>query len=144
MGQKTFVPKEGQLEKKWFVIDAEGKVLGRVAAEAASLLRGKHKPQFTPFLDCGDHVIVINAEKARVTGKKTEDKMYYRHSGYPGGLKETNYRALVDRHPTRAMELAIKGMLPHNRLGRKLATNFRVYAGAEHPHTAQNPQPHSF
>jgi len=138
---KTYVPKLGEVEKKWHVIDAEDKILGRVAAEVATLLRGKHKPQFTPFLDCGDHVVVINAEKVRVTGNKAEDKMYYRHSGYPGGLKETNFSRLMEKHPERALTLAIKGMLPHNRLGRKLATNFRVYAGAEHPHIAQMPQP---
>ena len=138
---KTYVPKEGQVEKQWHIIDAEDKVLGRVASEAARLLRGKHKPQYTPFLDCGDHVIIINAEKARVTGNKATQKMYYRHSGYVGGLKEMTYTELVQKHPARAMFLAIKGMLPHNRLGRKLATNVRVYAGADHPHKAQNPQP---
>lgn len=141
---KTYVPKEGEVKKNWFVIDAEGKVLGRVAAEAAKLLRGKHKPQYTPYLDCGDHVIIINAEKAVVTGKKLDQKMYYRHSQYPGGLTEYSYRNLVAKHPTRAMYLAVKGMLPHNRLGRKLATHIRVYAGSEHPHIAQNPQVYSF
>lgn len=137
---KTYVPKPGEIKKKWFVLDAEGKVLGRVAAEAAKLIRGKHKPQYTPFLDCGDHVIVINAAKARVTGNKAEGKIYYRHSGYPGGLKETSYRELMVKHPTRAMESAIKGMLPHNKLGRHLARHFRVYEGAEHPHEAQLPE----
>jgi large subunit ribosomal protein L13 len=136
---KTYVPKQGEVEKKWYVLDAEGKILGRVAAEAAKLLRGKHKPQYTPYLDCGDHVIVINAEKIRVTGNKGVDKMYYRHSGYPGGLKETNFNELMAKHPTRAMEFAIKGMLPHNKLGNHLATHFRVYAGADHPHEAQQP-----
>lgn len=139
---KTYVPKEGEVQKDWHVIDAEGKVLGRVAAEAAKLIRGKHKPQYTPYLDCGDHVIIINAAKARVTGNKMVDKMYYRHSGYPGGLSEMNYAEMLERFPERAMTLAIKGMLPHNRLGRKLGTNFRVYPGAEHPHTAQNPKPY--
>ncbi len=137
---KTYVPKQGEIEKKWFVIDAEGKILGRVAVEAAKLLRGKHKPQYTPYLDCGDHVIVINAEKARVTGDKAEKKMYYRHSGYPGGLKETNYREMMVKHPTRAMEFAIRGMLPHNKLGRHIGKHFRVYAGADHPHEAQSPE----
>jgi len=137
----TYVPKDGEVQKDWHVIDAEGKVLGRVAAEAAKLIRGKHKPQYTPYLDCGDHVIVINAAKARVTGNKMVQKMYYRHSGYPGGLSEMNYGEMLERFPERAMSLAIKGMLPHNRLGRKLCTNFRVYAGAEHPHEAQNPKP---
>lgn len=139
---KTYVPKEGDIKKKWYIIDAEGKVLGRVASEAAKLLRGKHKPQFTPFLDCGDHVIVINAEKARLTGTKPLNKKYYRHSQYPGGLRETNYASMVAKHPTRAMMLAIKGMLPHNRLGRKIARHVRVYAGPEHPHTAQQPIEH--
>jgi len=139
---KTYVPKQGEVEKKWYVIDAEGKVLGRVAAEAAKLLRGKHKPQFTPFLDCGDHVIIVNAAKAVVTGRKEAQKKYYRHSGYPGGIKETSYEKLVAKHPTRPMTLAVKGMLPHNRLGRKLLTNVRVYAGPDHPHEAQQPQPY--
>lgn len=139
---KTYVPKQGELEKKWFIIDAEGKVLGRVAVEAAKLLRGKHKPQYTPYLDTGDHVIVINADKVRVTGTKVAEKMYYHHSGYKGGLRELTYRQLTEKHPTRAMELAIKGMLPHNRLGRELARHFRIYAGSEHPHEAQNPQPY--
>lgn len=139
----TYVPKEGEVTAKWHVIDAEGQVLGRVAVEAAKLLRGKHKPQYTPYLDCGDHVIVINATKARVTGAKTEQKMYYRHSGYPGGLREMSYRDLLEKYPTRAMEEAIKGMLPHNRLGRKLATKFRVYAGSEHTHSAQQAQPYT-
>ncbi len=136
---KTFIPSPGEIEKKWHVIDAEGQVLGRVAAEVAHLLRGKHKPSFTPFLDCGDHVIVINAAKARVTGQKLNDKMYYRHSGYPGGLHELDYEKMSQKHPTRALELAIKGMLPHTRLGRKQYTNVRVYAGGEHPHEAQQP-----
>lgn len=140
---KTYIPKLGELEKKWFIIDAEGQVLGRVAAAAAALLRGKHKPQFTPFLDCGDNVIVINAAKAKVTGSKERQKMYYRHSGYPGGLTEQTYRELLGKHPTRPMSLAIKGMLPHNRLGSKMLTNVRVYAGSDHPHEGQNPQPYT-
>lgn len=139
---KTYVPKQGEVKKEWLLIDAEDKSLGRVAVEAAKLLRGKHKPQYTPYLDCGDHVIIINASKARVTGRKLEDKMYYNHSGYPGGLREVNLGTMMEKHPTRAMEIAVKGMLPHNRLGRKLATNFRVYAGADHPHQAQQPQVH--
>lgn len=138
---KTYVPKDGEVKKNWHIIDAEGQVLGRVAVEAAKLIRGKHKPQYTPYLDCGDHVIVINAAKARVTGNKMVQKKYYRHSGYPGGLSEANYGEIVERFPERAMTLAIKGMLPHNRLGRKLCTNFRVYAGSDHPHVAQNPKP---
>lgn len=138
---KTYVPKEGEVQRKWLLIDAEGQVLGRVAAEAAKILRGKHKPQYTPYLDCGDHVIIINAAKARVTGNKGQDKMYYRHSGYPGGITEVNYNTMMARHPTRAMELAVKGMLPHNRLGRAIGRHLRVYAGAEHPHQGQDPQP---
>ena len=134
---KTYVPKQGEIVKEWHVIDAEGQVLGRIAAEVARLLRGKHKPMYTPYLDCGDNVVVVNAAKIRVTGNKATDKMYYRHSGYPGGLRELNYERMMDKHPTRALELAVKGMLPHNRLGRKLATNFRVYAGSDHPHQAQ-------
>jgi large subunit ribosomal protein L13 len=140
----TYVPRQGEVKKNWLIIDAEGKVLGRVASEAAKLLRGKHKPQYTPYLDCGDHVIIINAAKAMVTGNKFQDKMYYRHSGYPGGIKEVSYGELVAKHPTRAMFLAVKGMLPHNRLGRKLAKHIRVYAEAEHPHEAQGPKVHSF
>ncbi len=139
---KTYVPKKGEIQKEWRLIDAEGQVLGRVAAETAKLLRGKHKPQYTPYLDCGDNVVIINAAKARVTGTKAEKKTYYRHSGYPGGLNEITYGEMMQKHPTRAMELAVRGMLPHNRLGRKLATHFRVYAGAEHPHQAQQPKTH--
>lgn len=139
---KTYVPKEGELEKKWFVIDAQGKPVGRVAVEAAKLLRGKHKPQFTPYLDCGDHVIIVNAEKAVMTGAKAENKRYYWHSGYPGGIKEATYNQMMQKHPTRAMFIAVKGMLPHNRLGRVLAKHVRIYAGGEHPHEAQQPQPH--
>lgn len=141
---KTYVPKKGEVKKAWRVINAEGKVLGRIAVEAASVLRGKHKPQFTPFLDCGDYVIIVNAEKAVVTGRKFTDKKYYRHSGYPGGIKETTYKEMLEKHPTRAMTLAVTGMLPHNRLGRDLARNLRVYAGPDHPHEAQMPIDHPF
>ena len=139
---KTYVPKQGEVTKKWHLIDAEGQVLGRVAVEAAKLLRGKHKPQYTPYLDCGDLVVIINAEKARITGRKAQQKTYYRHSGYPGGLKEASYAEMVAKHPTRAMMLAVKGMLPHNRLGRQLARHVRIYAGAAHPHEAQCPEPY--
>lgn len=141
---KTYVPKNAEINKAWVVIDAENKVLGRIAVVAASILRGKHKPIYTPFLDCGDNVIIINAEKARVTGAKFTDKKYYRHSGFPGGIKEVTYEAMVAKHPTRAITMAVNGMLPHNRLGRSLATNLRVYAGSEHPHQAQNPTEHTF
>lgn len=137
---KTYVPKVGELKKKWYILDADGKVLGRVAVEAAKLLRGKHKPQFTPHLDCGDHVIIINAKKAKVTGSKGQQKMYYRHSGYPGGIKGTSYNDMLAKHPTRAMMIAVRGMLPHNRLGRKLMKHVRVYAGSEHTQEAQHPE----
>lgn len=140
---KTYVPKVGEIEKKWHLIDAEGQVLGRVAVEAARLLRGKHKPQFTPHMDCGDQVVIINAAKAKVTGKKAEGKKYYTHSGYFGGLSEMTYSQMLAKHPTRAMMLAIQGMLPHNRLGRKLAKHVRIYAGSNHKQQAQNPKPHS-
>lgn len=139
---KTYVPKEGEIKKQWHLIDAEDQVLGRVAAEAAKLLRGKHKPSFTPYLDCGDNVVIINAAKMKVTGAKMEQKMYYRHSGYPGSLREQNLAEMREKHPERALLLAVKGMLPHNRLGRKLSTHFRVYADSEHQQQAQNPQPY--
>lgn len=141
---KTYVPTEGAVKKQWRIIDAEGQVLGRVAVEAAKLLRGKNKPEYTPFLDCGDPVVIVNAAKIRITGSKLDQKTYYRHSGYPGGLKEIRLNAMMRKHPTRALELAIKGMLPSNRLGRKLARQFRIYAGADHPHEAQNPEPYTF
>ena len=141
---KTYVPKQGDVQKNWLVIDAEGKSLGRVAAEAARVLRGKHKPTYTPYLDCGDAVIIINAAKANLTGNKAQAKMYYRHSGYPGGLREQNYTELMEKYPTRAMTLAVKGMLPHNRLGRALAKHLRVYVDGDHRHEAQTPQVHEF
>ena len=141
---KTYVPKVGEIETKWHLIDAEGRVLGRVAAEAAKLLRGKHKAQYTPHMDCGDHVIIINAVKAKVTGKKGADKKYYRHSGYLGGMSEMTYDQMLAKHPTRPMMLAVKGMLPHNRLGRQLCKHVRVYAGPDHPHEAQRPLPYTF
>ncbi len=140
---KTFVPKIGEIKKQWHLIDAQGQVLGRVAVEAAKLLRGKHKPSYTPHLDCGDLVVIINADKAKVTGNKATDKKYYHHSGYFGGLSETTYDQMLAKHPARAMMLAVKGMLPHNRLGRHLAKHIRIYAGPTHPHEAQNPQPYS-
>lgn len=136
---KTYVPKQGEITKKWYVIDAKGKVLGRVATEAAKLLRGKHKPQFTPFLDCGDNVIIINTKQAVVTGNKQTQKKYYRHSGYPGGLNETSYAELMRKHPDRAMMYAVRGMLPQGSLGRKQLTHLRVYADDAHPHEAQQP-----
>jgi large subunit ribosomal protein L13 len=137
---KTVFVKSAKLERKWFVIDAEGKVLGRVAARAASIVRGKERPYYTPHQEVGDYVVVINAEKALITGRKKEQKTYYRHSGYPGGLKSINYGGLLARHPAAPMEAAVKGMLPKGPLGRKLLKNVKIYPGAEHPHEAQNPQ----
>lgn len=138
---KTFMAKPLDIkERKWYVIDAEGKVLGRLATEAARILRGKHKPDFTPHVDTGDHVIVINADKIKLTGNKLENKKYIRHSGYPGGLKEVSYSILMKTRPELAVEKAIKGMLPHNRLGDDMAKKLKVYQGPEHPHQAQKPE----
>ena len=136
---KTIFVKPASLQRKWFVIDADGKVLGRVAAKVASIVRGKNKAIFAPHQEMGDFVVVINAEKAVLTGRKAQQKMYYHHSGYPGGLKAQNYEKLAARHPEAPLENAIKGMLPKGPLGRKLAKNAKVYAGASHPHSAQNP-----
>ena len=136
---KTIFVKPQSIEKKWYLIDAEGKNLGRVAVAAARILRGKNKVEYVPHQDMGDYVIIINAAKASVTGNKMEDKMYYRHSMYPGGLKAESLEKMLQRKPTYPMEHAIKGMLPHGRLGRKLFTNVKIYAGAEHPHMAQKP-----
>ena len=136
---KTVFEKPASVDRKWFVIDAEGKVLGRVAARVASIVRGKTKPIFAPHQEVGDYVVIVNAEKISVTGRKAQQKMYYRHSGYPGGLKAHNFEKVIARHPTQPLEAAIKGMLPKGPLGRKLAKNAKVYAGATHPHAAQNP-----
>lgn len=136
---KTYSAKPLEVERKWYVIDADGKTLGRVAVLAANLLRGKHKPQFTPNVDTGDFVIIINAEKIRVSGKKETDKMYYHHTGYPGGLKSASFKELMEKNPTMALEKAIKGMLPHNTLGQEQFNKLKVYAGSEHPHAAQQP-----
>lgn len=136
----TFMAKSENIERKWYVLDAEGKPLGRVAAQAAVLLRGKHKPEFTPHVDCGDFVIVLNASKAVLTGRKAEQKMYRTHSGYAGGLKETKYRTLMQQRPELAMKLAVKGMLPKNSLGQWSQTRLKVYAGPEHKNAAQKPQ----
>ncbi|MFQ5904746.1 MAG: 50S ribosomal protein L13 [Candidatus Binatia bacterium] len=138
---KTFSAREEDLQRKWIIVDAEGKVLGRLASEISRILRGKHKPIFTPHVDTGDHVIVVNAEKVRLTGKKLKDKVYYWHSGYPGGLKSINAQKLLQRKPERMIELAVKGMLPKNKLGRKTFKKLKVYAGPDHPHAAQNPEP---
>jgi large subunit ribosomal protein L13 len=138
---KTYVTKPDSIEREWYVVDAEGQTLGRLASRVASVLRGKHKPNYSPAVDVGDHVIVVNAEKRRVTGRKLEQKKYYRHSGYPGGLRELTLADQLERHPTRAIKTAVKGMLPRNRLGRKMHKKLKVYAGPEHPHQAQQPKP---
>lgn len=140
----TFMAKPGQVQQKWYVVDAEGKALGRLASEVARLLRGKHKPTFTPHVDTGDFVVVINAGKVVLTGKKLQQKQYVRHSGYPGGLKTMSYEKLMREKPELAIEKAVKGMLPHNRLGRAQGRKLKVYAGAEHPHTAQQPEVWNF
>ena len=136
---KTIFVKPATVAKKWYIIDAEGKNLGRVAVAAARILRGKNKPEYVPHQDMGDYVIIINAAKATVTGNKVQDKMYYRHSMFPGGLKTENYGQMVARKPTYPMEHAVKGMLPSGKLGERLFTNIKIYAGAEHPHQAQQP-----
>ena len=135
----TFMAKAETVERKWYVIDAAGKPLGRTAVTAATILRGKHRPEFTPHADCGEYVIIVNADKAVLTGKKPEQKFYRRHSGYIGGLKEVQYKQLMSERLEFAMELAVKGMLPHNSLGRKSATRLFVYAGPDHKHAAQQP-----
>jgi large subunit ribosomal protein L13 len=136
----TYIAKEADIVKKWYVIDAEGVTLGRLASEVASILRGKNKPQYAPNVDMGDYVIIVNAEKVAVTGKKLEQKMYRRHSGWVGGLKETRLDKMLATHPERVIEHAVKGMLPKNALGRKMFSKLHVYAGAEHPHAAQKPE----
>ncbi len=138
---KTYYPKAGEIEHQWFVVDANGQNLGRLATRIAAILIGKHKPTFTPGVDMGDFVVVVNAERIAVTGSKMEKKFYYRHSGYPGGLTATSLRDQLAKHPDRVIRAAVWGMLPHNRLGRKLLKRLKVYAGPEHPHMAQNPQP---
>ena len=137
---KTYTVKPGDIKRQWRLVDAEGKTLGRLASRIAAILKGKHKPIYTPHADVGDYVIVINADKIHVTGRKMLQKMYHRHSGYPGGLKSINLRDLLQRHPTRAVEYAVKGMLPKNRLGRRMFKKLKVYAGSDHPHQAQKPQ----
>jgi large subunit ribosomal protein L13 len=137
---KTLNVKPAQVERKWWLVDAEGQVLGRLASRVAILLRGKHKPTFAPNAETGDWVVIVNAEKAVVTGKKSRDKVYYRHSGYPGGLKTVNYEKVLVRKPTFPMEQAIKRMLPKGPLGRTLFTNVKIYAGPSHPHAAQKPE----
>ena len=139
MLEKTFAPKEKEINRDWFVVDATDKVLGRLATEIARILRGKHKPQYAPFIDTGDHVVVINAEKVRVTGKKSEQKRYYRHTGYPGGIRVEEYKEVLEKHPERIVQKAVRGMLPHNTRGRQMFKKLRVYSGPEHRHQAQKP-----
>ena len=140
MNNSTYMPNPNQVERKWYVIDAEGKTLGRLASEVASILRGKKKPIFTPNADCGDYVIVVNAEKIKVTGKKLDQKVYYRHSDYVGGLKSATLREMLQRHPERVIEMSVKGMLPKGPLGREMYKKLFVYAGPEHKHEAQKPE----
>jgi len=138
---RTYSPKASEITREWWVIDAEGMVLGRLATEVARVLRGKHKPMFAPHLDCGDHVIVVNADKVVLTSGKAEKKTVWRHSGFPGGIKSMSYRDALDRKPAEAVRRTIKGMLPKNRLGAQMLTKLKVYAGPEHPHQAQQPKP---
>jgi large subunit ribosomal protein L13 len=138
---KTYSAKPGEITREWYVVDAQGKTLGRLATQIADTLRGKRKPQFTPHIDTGDFVIVVNADKIHVTGNKLDQKKYYRHSGYPGGLRERTLREQLERRPTEVLRIAVKGMLPKNRLARQQITKLKIYAGPEHPHEAQNPKP---
>jgi large subunit ribosomal protein L13 len=139
-GMKTFVTKPAEVERKWYVVDADGETLGRLASKIAVILRGKHKPIYSPSVDCGDYVIVLNADKIAVTGQRLDQKVYYRHSGYPGGISAITLRDQLVRFPTRPVELAVKGMLPKNKLGRKMLKKLKVYTGTEHPHQAQQPE----
>jgi large subunit ribosomal protein L13 len=138
---KTYSAKPGEITREWYLVDAEGKTLGRLATQIADTLRGKLKPQYTPHVDTGDFVIVVNAEKIQVTGNKLDQKRYYRHSGYPGGLRSRTLREQLERRPTEVLRVAVKGMLPKNRLARQQITKLKIYAGPEHPHEAQNPKP---
>ncbi len=140
MDLKTFSLRKEDIERKWYVVDAEGQVLGRLASKMATILRGKHKETFTPHLDMGDHIVVVNANKFLVTGKKAEQKAYYRHTGYPGGLRTEKYKKLIQEHPETIIQKAVWGMLPHNRLGRKMIKKLKIYASPEHPHIAQQPE----
>ena len=137
---KTYTAKAGEVRQDWYVVDAAGKVLGRLASEIARRLRGKHKPEFTPHIDTGDYIVVVNADKLRVTGRKAENKIYYRHSGYPGGIYSTSFAKLHARHPDRVLKLAVKGMLPKGPLGYAMLKKMKIYAGDSHPHTAQQPK----
>ena len=140
---RTYVPKAHELDRRWLVVDASDQVLGRLATEVAALLRGKHKPTFTPHMDTGDFVVVVNAERVRLTGRKIEQKKYYRHSGKPGGLHVQTVRELLEKRPEKVIQAAVWGMLPKNRLGRKLLRKLKVYGGPEHPHEAQQPETHT-
>jgi len=140
---RTYVPKEGEISREWVVMDAADQVLGRLATDVARILRGKHKPDFTPHLDTGDFVVIVNAERVHLTGAKLDDKVYYRHSGRPGSLKSETARERLDKHPERVIQAAVWGMLPKNRLGRKLLRKLKVYSGPEHPHEAQQPKTHT-
>ena len=140
MGTKTYMAKTGEITSKWWLVDANEKILGRLSSEIAVILMGKHRATYTPHVDTGDHVVVINAEKVAVTGRKAQNKMYYAHSGYPGGLKETNFEKLIAHKPEMVLEKAVKGMLPKGPLGRAMFRKMKVYAGAEHSHAAQQPQ----
>jgi large subunit ribosomal protein L13 len=137
---KTYTVGVEDIEREWFLVNAEGKTLGRLASEIAQVLQGKHKPVYTPHLDCGDYVVVVNAEKVQVTGRKLDQKMYYRHTGYPGGIKSISLRNQLQKHPERVLQAAVRGMLPRNRLGRKMLKKLKVYAGDSHPHQAQQPK----
>ncbi|NKB76955.1 MAG: 50S ribosomal protein L13 [Gammaproteobacteria bacterium] len=137
---KTFSANPAEVKRDWYVVDANDKVLGRLASEIARRLRGKHKPEYTPHVDTGDYIVVVNAEKVAVTGNKYNDKMYYHHTGYPGGIKSANFRTMIENHPTRVIEKAVKGMLPRNKLGRAMFAKLKIYAGEEHNHHAQQPK----
>lgn len=141
---KTYFATNENIEHKWYVVDASGQVLGRLATQIARYLRGKHKPEYTPHADTGDYIVVLNASQVKITGRKAQDKIYYRHSGYPGGIKETTFEKMQAKHPTRIIENAVKGMLPKNPLGRSMLRKLKVYSGAEHPHTAQQPEKINF
>ncbi len=139
--QKTYSPKAGDIQRSWHVVDATGVPLGRLASEVAQILRGKHKPTYAPHMDTGDYVIIVNCEKVAVTSNKSQDKIYYRHSGYPGGLREESFDRLLSRRPEQIIERAVRGMLPKNRLGRQMLKKLKVHAGPDHPHAAQSPTP---
>lgn len=136
---RTYTPRESEIERRWYIVDAEGQTLGRLATQIATVLRGKHKPMYTPHMDVGDYVIVVNAEKIHVTGGKREKKLYYRHSGYPGGFRQTVFKDMIEKHPERVIEKAVKGMVPRTNLGTQQLRKLKVYAGPSHPHVAQQP-----